>query len=409
MRLAFIFLLALVAPLAGCRTATVATQNLDAVLSSTDSFRYQGDTTTVWRDMFDLGFDTVRGLLSARAGGEDTRLIPNPTEFALANLIRLENSSQGPEAWLDNERVRTFTRYAVYAPSKLCRERATLALMTEAERLGLSEPYSPEQNPANAAELIEAIDGLVDAMRVITERGSDGDGGTARADFEAALAVIEQMELDVQGGARVLRALGAFLRASALPKEFRDSVAKLSEHLQGDLVTEALWSAQREPTPLVRAAAIRAGIEIYGDEFLIEALLSLTPPSALPASIRSAHNRFGLPFAPPTYDLVHTEICRALGESGLPVAAQRRTVEGVELRGALVLSLVSISASTSVYTDRARYAAMDALSALSGGELKTYRFEEWSEWWRQVAPALEAEVKTLQAAAAADDTGSSQP
>ena len=45
---AFLLGVGALALLGGCRTATVATQNLDAVLTSNDRFTYNAATTGVW-------------------------------------------------------------------------------------------------------------------------------------------------------------------------------------------------------------------------------------------------------------------------------------------------------------------------------------------------------------------------
>ena len=125
--------------LGACRTTTVATQNLDAVLSSTDSFRYNAATTGVWEDLFSNSLASLKSLTRGKPPAPKERGVPNPSRVALANLLRLADSDEGPEAWRHNEQVRTFARYATSAPSQLCRERAVLSLVPHAKRLGITE------------------------------------------------------------------------------------------------------------------------------------------------------------------------------------------------------------------------------------------------------------------------------
>ena len=46
-----------------------------------------------------------------------------------------------------------------------------------------------------------------------------------------------------------------------------------------------------------------------------------------------------------------------------------------------------------------RFAAMDALATVSGGELSTLREEEWATWFNQTADELEQRIRALEAAA----------
>ncbi|MEL6904955.1 MAG: hypothetical protein AAFP22_06090, partial [Planctomycetota bacterium] len=261
--------------LAGCRTTRVAVQNLDAVLSSTDGFRYQGRTTTPLRDLVESGLGVIALPFGGREDDDGLQPIPNPTKLSVDELIRLADSTQGGRAWRENESVRVFARFAVGAPAQLARERALLELVPHARRLGIDAlpPLDEDAVSANAPELLEALDGLVDAARArLSESGAAT--GTQKADFDAAVGVLERAELDVAGGTRLLRALGPFLRASRLPADARERLEELSTAVQQRLVARALRRGLSDRSALARAAAYRASIELFGDAFAVEAVFA---------------------------------------------------------------------------------------------------------------------------------------
>ena len=385
-------LCALVA-LTSCRTTTVATQNLDVVLSSTDNFRYRGATTDRWRDLLDAGLDAMRAVVSASNKPAEERNIPDPTDFALENLADLAASEQGGASWRHNEQVRVLARFAVHAPSVLCRERAVRELVVHAERLGLQEPFVPAASPATPAQLIEAVDGLLDALRGVSGRRIDD---TTRADLEAAIGLVEELEVDVRGGARVLRALGPFLGGRLLPSDLRDRVRALSERVQARMVGEALHAAVRDRSEVVRAAGMSACIAVYGDAFLVEALFSLAALPGMPDWVEWEFRGHRLPAQPANTDDVHVAVAAAFEERGLPLAARRETARGVELRGLIALHLLMVATSDTRYTTHASQSAMRALSVLSGGELSTFRPEAWEAWWEEAAAELERQMQALE-------------
>ncbi len=386
--------------LAGCRTTTVATRNLDAVLSSSDTFRYQGDTTTPWKDFWSFGLGSVSGGLIGKGSETELSQISNPTGFAMGNLVALSESRQGPAIWRENEQVRVLTRFARYAPSQLVRERALLELGAQAQRLGLEESYYERQGdgealPANAPELIEALDGLVDAARqLIAERNDPSE--TAALDFGAAVDLLEGTKLDVQGGSRLLRALGPFLRNVGLPAASQDRLVALSTTVQADLVREALYFGAGDRSSVARAGAIRAGIEAFGEPFLIEATLALLPPGYVLEAVRQRRQRFGIPPIPASFMEVHLAIAETLREVGLPVDARRGTRNSLELKGTLLSVLWRVAVSDVAFGDRSRHAMMRALGSLSGGELHTLRSEEWDAWFEGRIAELAKEIERVE-------------
>ncbi len=385
--------------LAGCRTATVATQNLDAVLGSSDRFEYTAATTGVWTDLVSSSVGALKSLGRSRAVAPEEKAVPNPSKVALKNLIELATSDEGPEDWLHNEQVRLFTRYATSAPSQLCRERAVLELVPHAQRLGVTEPYEMLEDAANQSELRQVLEGLVDATRrIVAERGQVSD--TARADFDAAVSVLEATRLNVAGGSRLLRAIGPFFKGSGLPSEQKNQLAELSLKVQKDIVREALYAGIVDRSDIVRSAGMTSNIAVYGEDFAIEALLSLVPRQSVADPVAEAFDRFGVMPVPIEFDETLMAVCNAFARAGLPFAAKKPTALGVETRGTLLATLWQISINDLAFSDRARHAAMRALNTMSGSQLDTLRSEEWDTWFRGVAPALEKELETLKRAEA---------
>ncbi|MBL6754787.1 MAG: hypothetical protein ISQ11_00145 [Planctomycetes bacterium] len=381
---------ALAASLSGCRGTSVATQNLDAVLSSTDNFRYRGATTNQWKDLMDLGFNSLRSVVSAEEKARTEQNIPDPTEFAFENLVDLSASTQGPTLWRHNEQVRVLARFAVYAPSQLCRELAIRQLRVHAERLELDGTFSGLEQAASAAELIEAVDGLTDALRTASRRRLDD---TARADFAAAITLVEELEVDVQGGARLLGALGPFLKGRLLPTDLRQRVAALSLEVQRRLVAEAYWRGVRDTSAFVRASALSISMALHGDPYRIEALLTVIPTEAVEPWITERYRTFDLPAQPLEDAGVLIAVAQAFEAEGLPLAARRDTVEGLQLRAAIVVGFLQVAATDLLYPRRARHAAMDTLGALTSGEVVSLRPEVWERWWLGVRPELEDQIR----------------
>lgn len=380
---------------AGCRSTSVATQNLDAVLSSEDTFRYQGDTTTFWEEFIGESVRQFTGGLLGRSSREESLdAIPDPTGFALDNLLDLRRSGQGRSSWRNGEHVRTFARYALFAPSKLARERALLELVPHAERLGIDTPYVPQGPTANAPELSEELSGLVDAARrILAERPEPT--ATAVLDFDAAVDVIERSEFDVQVGSRLLRAIGPFLRTNALPGAQRERLAALGLDVQKELVVEALARGLGDPTDLARSAAFRANLEVFGEEFAIAALFSFLPPQFLREEVVRRFDRFVVPTVPPTFEEVHFAVFEYLESHGLPAEAIGETVPALQLRGVMFAALWRIAINTIVFSDRSRHAAMRALGTVSGGELETLRWEEWDTWQREKSDEMRRKIDAL--------------
>ncbi len=391
--------------LSGCRSTSVATQNLDAVLGSSDQLRYRGDTTTVFRDVFSSVVEQVTRGVGATSDAAALDPIKNPTRLGLENLILLARSRQGPEEWRQNEQVRVLTRYARFAPSQLLRERALLELGVHGQRLRIPARFLASENVAGAAELAGVLNVLVEATRSLLE---DRSSEAARAGFDEAIALIGGLEYDVQGGSRILRAIGPFLRGSGIPGEQRDKLEELSIDVQRRCVREAIQAGLFDPSPVVRAAAVGSGVEALGESFLVECTLALVPAAFTSDDVRARYSTYGVPNVPADFVEVYLAVGDALALNGMPADAQAQTAEGVQLKVVLFSALHFVAVNDLLFPSRSRHAAMRALGALSGGELATYREEEWDGWFKDRADQLGTELRRLRReAAGTSESGSS--
>lgn len=389
----------------GCRSTSVATQNLDAVLGSNDQLRYRGDTTTVFRDVFASLVEEVT--FGAGSTSEEATLdpIPNPTELGLENLILLARSRQGPDGWLHNEQVRVLTRYARFAPSQLLRERAFLELGAHAVRLDVPAKFVAPEEVATASELAGVLNVLVDATRSLLE---DRSSDAAQAEFGGALARMAGTGHDIQGGTRILGAISPFLRGSGIGGAQKGAMEELAVTVQRRCVREALQAGLYDPSPVVRAAAMRAGIEAFGEPFLVECALALVPPAFTSDEVRARFGAFGVPSVPSDFVEVHIAVGEALARNGLPAEARGSAIDALELKLVLFSSLHFVAINDLLFPSRSRHAIMRSLGVLSGGELVTYREEEWDTWFQDRADQLGTELRRMRReAAGTSEAGSS--
>ena len=398
-------MLVLLIALSGCRSTSVATQNLDAVLGSNDQLRYRGDTTTVFRDVFASMVEEVT--LGAGATSEEATLdpIPNPTALGLENLILLARSRQGPDAWRYNEQVRVLTRYARFAPSQLLRERAFLELGPHAARLGVPGKFVAPDQAATALDLAGVLNALVDATRSLLE---DRSSEVAQAAFSDAIALMADTDHDLQGGTRILGAISPFLRGAGIGGDQRLAMEDLALAVQRRCIREALQAGLYDPSPVARAAAISAGIEAFGEPFLVECALALVPPAFTSDEVRARFGAFGVPSVPSDFAEVHIAVGEALIRNGMPAGARGEGIGELELKLVLFSSLHFVAVNDLLFPSRSRHAVMRALGVLSGGDLATYREEEWDTWFQARADQLGTELRRLRREAAeTSETGSS--
>jgi hypothetical protein len=267
-----------------CRTAEVASANLDQLMGEDNSFRYSGNIQSgvdyLLRSVIDTSWFSEDSILNA----ESIVPIENPTRVALDNLLALREGSlslSGP--FLEAERVRQFTRYAAFCPSALCRERAFLELGPHAARVEV--PALVALGPRGAANAVELAEGLRGLRGVLVQLALSGEGvnETTRRDFEAACALLGRLEYDIEGGRRLLRVIAAFGELPSLRERDLEPLLELNLQVQRRVIALALVRGRYDPSGAVRAAAFRANYAAHGAAFLQEALLALVSPRRLDA------------------------------------------------------------------------------------------------------------------------------
>ncbi len=368
--------------LSACRSADLASANLDQVMGQDNTFRYSGRIQSgvgyLLRSVIDPSWLDGNSLLA----GESDKPIPNPTRTALSNLLALRKGSAGLKGpFLRAERVRQYARYAAFCPSTLCRERALLELVPLAAELDLGEDLSPpSENVANAAELGEGMRGLREVL-VQLAGAKEERSETLQDDFRAACALLGNLELDIEGGRRLLRIIAAFGQLEGLRGTDLTPLLALAESVERRMVTLALSRARYDPSGSVRAAALRVGFAAYGDPFLHEALLNLVTPrrrdgnGALVTSPRY-HLLPEIGDAPEPYETVFA-LVRA---EGLPTVGES-PAEAIASHLAELHALMQVVHDFSTYPDPIRALAMITLGEVSGASISSLREEDWERWW----------------------------
>lgn len=389
--------------LPACRVAGAATGNLDELLAEDHSFRYVARVQTGTRYLVSQLIDPEWLSPDSPLRSDRERPVPNPSRLALQSLLDLGDGGLAPdEHWLHAEQVRQFVRYAVYCPSALARERCQLELAEHAQRLELREPPTPgERAPANAPEISEALAGLVQALDAMVQSRGVVDA-TTRTDFVAACRLLEGLELDVDGGWRLLKVVSRFGLVSRVSDEELEPLFRLSGKVQRDLVGLALAHGRSDPSARVRAAAWRANYAAYGPDFLLEALAALTLAERGEDGAPLRTPRFGLaPEWRSGEDDVFLAVLGLVGDDGLPAPRGATAAERRSLRFRQLFALVQIAHDFSAYGERSRAAAMLALGNVSGAGVRSLRKEDWERWWDEhrdaeaeaVERAFEAEVR----------------
>jgi hypothetical protein len=299
---------------------------------------------------------------------------------------------------LEVEQVRQFARYAARCPGRLARERALLELPPHARRLGVREPIVAPERAANAPELSEALAGLVQAMGPLLARG-DAASATERADLRAACELLGRLEIDVDGGWRLLRAVSGFAGRADIERELYAPLLALSESVQKHMLALALAHGLRDPDPLVRAAAFAANHATFGRRFLREALLALRPLGPTPEGTLALTPVFGLRPEHPDAEAVYVRVFELLREHGLPLPALLPERDARALRLELLLIPMSIVHDFRTFPERVRAAAMFALGDVSGAGFESLRKEDWEIWWRAHYQEEAAAIRALEAAA----------
>lgn len=372
--------LVLAATLTACRSADVATANLDELLDDDDRLRYTGAVQTGWQ-FFWQGFIPPGWLTEdSPLRSDEVVPIPDPAGMALKNLLALRKGTFSSDRWLHAEQVRQYVRYAVDCPASLCRERAFLELADHALRLGPLETVREPEPPASPAEISEALKGLVQALNAMLEGGGEVSE-TRRTDFEAACALCERLNLDVDGGWRLLKVVARFGEVSRVPADELQPLFRLSTAVQRDLVGSALARGRHDPHPRVRAAAWRANEAAFGRRFLAEALLAIPLPEMDPDGRRPTTLLFGLEGEWRGEHEPSLAVLELVREKGLPIPRDLDSLEKMRLRYRELFTLVQIAHDFIAHSDRVRTAAMLTLGRVSGADFTSLRKEDWDVWW----------------------------
>ena len=366
----------------GCKFAGAATYNLDELLNADNSLRYMASqqTGTQWflGNLVDSDWLTEDSILNP---DKKPKPIPNPSKLVLKNLLTLrEGALSSDDHWLHAEQVRQFARYAAYCPSRLARERCYLELGVHALRLSLRDPIAEPERAANAPELEEAIADLAHALDSMVKAGRRVDA-TTRRDFEAACELLGDLELDIEGGWRLLKVIAAFGQVNRVPESELTPLFELSEAVQRHLVALALGRGRLDADPLVRAAAWRANHAAFGAAFLNEALAALILTSRGPDGRAVVTETFRLEGESSGDDEVFLAVMELVREEGLPLVPGLSPAQRADLRFRQLFALVQITHDFEAFGERSRSAAMRALAKVSGSDLTSLRKEDWEAWW----------------------------
>tara|TARA_R110002126_G_scaffold41590_10_gene120902 strand:- start:11545 stop:12786 length:1242 start_codon:yes stop_codon:yes gene_type:complete len=388
-----LFALALVT-CSACRSGAAASSNLDVLLDSNDRLRHLAPVQSPFT--YTLAKLTPQNLFrkdSLLSVDRKQVKVGDPSYRALKELIMLaESGGFTNRHQADIQRVRQFSRYAVRCRGRLAREYALLALVPHAQRLGLPEPIREPEMAANAPELGEAIKSLVQVSGPAL-RANPSD--TELTDLAAACQVVADLDMDIDGLWRALRALAALSEARNFERESMTSLRALSEDLQRRACAQALATGlSQEADPLVRAAAYEANYHVFGELFLAEAIMTLIPPGQI-TPVLPRGRIFGLYTPLPTDELVFVRTLDLARTHGLPIPNDAPEPMRIDARIQLIDVLVTIAREHRVYEDRPRTAAMLALSAYVGEDPPILRMEEWVRWWRNVLPSEIAAYEAL--------------
>jgi len=391
----------------GCRFAGAATYNLDELLDSDNSFRYLAhqQTGTQW---------LLGGLVHSNWLSDDSLLnpdkkakpIPNPSKLALRHLLTLRDGALSPDDhWLHAEQVRQFTRYAAFCPSRLARERCYLELGVHALRLQLGAPIPEPERAANAPELEEAIADLARALNSMVSGGRRVDA-TTRRDFEAACELNGRLELDIEGGWRLLKVIASFGQVSRVPESELAPLFELGETVQRHLVALALSHGCSDADLLVRAAAWRANHAAFGAAFLHEAFAALVMNRPTPGRRPLVTPTFRLSGDWQGDDPVFLAVMDLVRREGLPLVPGLSPGQRADLRFRQLYGLLQITYLTEAYGERSRSAAMLTLAKVSGSDLTSLRKEDWDAWWNDFRPP---EVERINALLRSESQGGARP
>ena len=316
------------------------------------------------------------GLVKVREG--EAQGIKNPLASCLTNasaLARVESDDESVHA----DQVALFAWLAVDDPWHLTRETCVRALGPHGRRLEVEIQGAPPSAPAGVPEVRDALARLVAAVR------QSGPGSTDA--LSGACEAIEALELERNGALRLLRGSSALSEAFSGGDPRAERLGKTVRRLESICVREALLAGLKDEPPAdaggsypgwrnprVRAAAVGACVEAFGESALAELLLQLDREPSVE---------------------VQCAVLRAVARRGLPEpSAELAAAAGDELQDRWIEALLTQAFDHPSGT--VRVAAMRALARVAGRAHGSLREEDWQAWDRErrAARASAAEPAT---------------
>jgi hypothetical protein len=338
--------------LAGCRLIAADTYNLDQLHSADGGHRYSG----ALEGSIEYLLRTQLAPLFPRsrlARPKSPEPIEDPADECLERLLRLASYNPATPA-VAGRQVEWFARLAVDDRAQLSRERSLIELGRAAERLRVGPEALPEGIEAAGAEVLgEALTSL--ARAVVGALSGPGSRASRALDLDAAVGVVEGLELDLEGARRALFVTTELVQKGGQYSDATAPLARLDEHLQRICIARALAAALQDKVPYVRAAALEAAWHGAGPDVLAPVLadLSSQPPEVAMRAMTLAA-RGGLPTGTPPPEDLHGDWLTAIVQQ-----------LGRLLRGE---SEVSVRAA-------------QALTVLCPDGPGSLRVEEWKDWW----------------------------
>ncbi|MCC6406416.1 MAG: hypothetical protein IT453_04560 [Planctomycetes bacterium] len=352
----------------GCNIPGARVYNLDELHDANGRHKYRaalvGDTEFLMRE----GFGGMLRGMGSSLQEKDPSKVEDPTEACVENLVGLL-SADPHDPDIAAMQVELAARIALTDVWRLSRERAAIGLGRAGERMDLAS--LPERVPGtNVANAEQLSDLLARFVKAVTPYVAGGDRETARKELLALTAEARAFEYDSAGLPRALR--GVRLLASRLGREIGE-LRELSFDLQARAIRQGLEHALEDEDPFVSAAATWAGRRAFGDAWCTRVL----------ERIRRGN-------APPELLIAYAD---DLARRGAPAGDGPGEPGEVSLRLLYELSGGHVDG-------RVRLAAMQALTAVTGGARTSLREEDWQEWWleRQAASASAEPAPTKPAA-----------
>ncbi len=355
--------------LGSCRAVDARAWNLDQLHDSEGRHHYraalEGRVEYFFRHVLATMIAGTKASLAQKSPGE----VDDPSGACLGELLELEKLDAS-DRYTRARTIEWCARLAVEDRATLSRERALYALARAAAPLGRFLPIAlpKDRTPAGAEAVGHALSTLVNSARPVL--GLAAWDETARADFEASLALVRGLDLDLAGARRALRVGCDLAERAGWTNGRTRGLTALVEELERTCVSRSIARALADDEPVVQSAAIEASESVAGRGVLAGLLFQgaqqvRTPPLVL-ERILARLAQGGLvreaaePGAPPPAELVEQQL-----DALCHIAVQREEPE-------------------------VRVAAMLTLSAVSGAGFQSLREEDWKAWWELRQPRKSA-------------------